>query len=93
MAHPGEKKSIADLAVIAHASPRNLTRAFCGATGISIHEYRTRVRLEHARSLLRDPSITIDDVAGRCGFHDPRQLRRLWRKFFCTAPSEARTGV
>jgi transcriptional regulator GlxA family with amidase domain len=88
--HPGQKKTIAALAALAHASPRNLTRAFRRATGISIHEYRTRVRLEHARTLLRDPSISIEQIAGRCGFDDARQLRRLWRKFFGAAPSETR---
>jgi transcriptional regulator GlxA family with amidase domain len=91
--HPAQKQSLAGLAAIAHASPRTLTRAFRRATGISIHEYRTRVRLEHARALLRNPAITIEEVAGRCGFDDARQLRRLWRRFFAAAPSEARRAA
>jgi transcriptional regulator GlxA family with amidase domain len=89
---PAEKMTIAKLANVAAMSPRNLTRSFRRATGISIKEFATRVRLELARTLLNDPSMTIAAIAGRCGFSTPRQLRRAYRDAFGTTPGELRTN-
>lgn len=87
---PGRAFSLDDLAARAGMSTRTLTRQFKAATGSTIKEYATALRLEHARSLLRDPALTVDDVAARCGFADGRHLRRLWREAFGVAPSSAR---
>ena len=88
--HPSRKGTIAELAKIAHMSPRNLTRAFRKMTGVSIQNYRTRLRLEHAHTLIRNPELTLEAVARKCGFADARQFRRAWRKVYSMAPSHAR---
>jgi transcriptional regulator GlxA family with amidase domain len=90
IAHPAEKATLADLARVAAMSPRNLTRAFRQATGISIQDYRTRLRLELAKSLLHDPGLTVEAVAARCGFESSRQLRRLFKETLGAAPSRLR---
>lgn len=90
IAHPDERATIEDLARIAALSTRHLTRIFRQATGVSILEYRTRLRLERARDLLRDPGLTVEAVAARCGFESARQLRRVWKEAFGTAPSSGR---
>ena len=77
VAHPESRATLAELGRIAGMSERHLTRVFRRATGISIHEYRERLRLERAHDLLRNPTLTLDAVAGACGFADARQLRRL----------------
>jgi transcriptional regulator GlxA family with amidase domain len=89
-AHPAEKANLEDLSRLAALSPRHLTRIFRQATGISIQEFRTRLRLELARDLLHDPGLTVAAVATRCGFESDRQLRRLWRDAFGTTPGNAR---
>jgi transcriptional regulator GlxA family with amidase domain len=90
LAHPSERAHLPALASIAHMSVRNLTRAFRESTGISIHEFRTRVRLEQAQTLMHDPDLTIEAIAARCGYAGGRQLRRLWRQAYGAPPSEAR---
>ncbi len=90
IAHPDERATLAGLARIAALSPRHLTRVFRQATGVSIQEYRTRLRLERARDLLRDPGLTVEAVAARCGFESARQLRRVWKEAFGTPPSAGR---
>ncbi len=90
--HPGEAFTIESLAHVAGVSPRTLTRQFRLATGATVKSYATALRLEHARSLLRDRALTIDAVAERCGFADGRQLRRVWRTAYGETPSEARGG-
>ena len=87
---PGRAFSLDDLAERAGVSTRTLTRQFKAATGSTVKEYATALRLEQARALLRDPALTIDDVAARCGFSDGRHLRRLWRETFGTSPSSMR---
>ena len=88
--HPSQKANIKELAKIAHMSSRNLTRAFREVTGVSIQNYRTRLRLEHARTLMSNPELTLEAIAGECGFADARQFRRVWRGAYDFAPSRAR---
>ena len=92
-AQPTAKTQLPDLARRAHMSTRNLTRTFREATGITILEYRTRLRLEHARTLMRNPELSIENIAEACGFADARQFRRVWRQAYRAAPSRSRQMV
>ena len=74
--NPQAHATLEELADIAGMSTRSLTRTFRIATGISVHDFTTRVRIELAKTLLHDPSLTRDAVAARCGL-SARQLRRL----------------
>ncbi|HEY0142796.1 MAG TPA: helix-turn-helix domain-containing protein [Thermoanaerobaculia bacterium] len=74
--HPEERFTLDELAEVAGSSPRTLTRNFRRATGITLHEFSTRVRVELARTLLHDPGLTMEAIAQRCGFGTARQLRR-----------------
>lgn len=89
-AHPAERVTLPDLARRAALSPRHLTRVFRQATGVSIQEFTTRLRLELARGLLHDPRLTVEAVASRCGFASARQLRRLWKDVYGTSPGSER---
>jgi transcriptional regulator GlxA family with amidase domain len=91
-AHPAERVTLPDLARKAALSPRHLTRMFRQATGVSIQEFTTRLRLELARGLLHDPRLTVEAVAGRCGFASARQLRRLWKEVHGTSPGSERSS-
>ena len=76
--NPQTQASLEKLADISGMSARNLTRRFRQATGVSIKAYATRIRLELARTLRSDPTLSMEAIARRCGFSDARQLRRLW---------------
>jgi transcriptional regulator GlxA family with amidase domain len=71
------ENSIEALASMVAMSPRNLSRVFKEETGSTIVEYLTRLRLEHARTLLNNPSYTIEYIASQCGFKTARQLQRI----------------
>lgn len=88
--HAGEPFTLASLASIAGVSERTLTRQFRAATGTSVKSYATGLRLELARALLRDRTLSVQSVAERSGFADARQLRRLWRSHFANSPSQER---
>lgn len=91
-AHPAERVTLTDLARRAALSPRHLTRVFRQATGVSVQEFTTRLRLELARGLLHDPKMTVEAVASRCGFASARQLRRLWKGVYGTSPGSERSA-
>ena len=90
--HTGEPFDLGSLAAIAGVSERTLTRAFRAATGSSVKSYATALRLEQARTLLRDRTLSVEAVAERCGFADARQLRRLWRSHFAESPHSYRNA-
>jgi transcriptional regulator GlxA family with amidase domain len=88
----GGGDSIPELAQIARMSPRTMTRTFRVATGLSVAEFRQRIRVEAAKVLLNDPDVTIQTVAERAGFNNPRHLRRAWRQAFGTTPSTTKAA-
>jgi transcriptional regulator GlxA family with amidase domain len=92
IANPDQKASIDELAALAGMSPRNLTRAFRKATGLTLKTFANKVKVEIARNLLQSPDLTIDAIASNCGFQDSRQLRRLWRQSFGVNLSASRHG-
>lgn len=69
--------SITELALIVGMSPRNLTRLFKEATGITIIEYLTKIRIDTAKTLLKNPKNTMSVIASMCGFKTERQLQRI----------------
>ncbi len=90
--NPERKATIADLARIAAMSPRNLTRVFHRATGVTPKQFASKVRLQVARDLIDDPQRTVEGIAASCGFEDPRQLRRLWKQAFGVSIADFRAA-
>ena len=85
-----QKATLETLADLANMSPRGLTRAFKQHTGLTPLGYQQELRLELAAQLMADPHLTIEAIAARCGFEDPRHFRRLWHARYGTPPSSAR---
>jgi len=80
--HFAEPVPLARLAKLANMSSRNLVRVFKTATGLTPLQYQQRLRLEFARSLLRDSQLTLESIAESSGFADARHFRRLWKSTF-----------
>jgi transcriptional regulator GlxA family with amidase domain len=78
------------LAKIAGASGRHLSRLFHEHVGMSIGDYRNRLRVAFAQDLLHQTDLDMERVAEEAGFGSSRQLRRAWRKLYETPPRDAR---
>jgi transcriptional regulator GlxA family with amidase domain len=87
IAHPERNPSLTELARIAKTSPRNLTRVFRAATGVTLKEFAHKVKLQVATELMANPDLTVDAVASSCGFKDARHLRRIFKASFGVAPA------
>ncbi len=78
--HVEDSATLDELARVARMSIRSLTREFRTATGLTILEFREKLRLESAQDLASRHDLTLEEVAYRSGFGGSRQLRRVWRK-------------
>lgn len=74
-----QKHTIEALADKVHMSPRNLTRRFKKATGITIGVYQDQLRVERAWQLLKDGQ-KVEVASQACGVSS-NQLRSLLKKY------------
>jgi len=81
------------LADMVHVSPRNLTRIFKKQTGVTIAQYRTKLRIEKAKSLLGHSDYKIEHIANLCGYKTSKQLRMVLEKYFEALPSEIKSKL
>jgi transcriptional regulator GlxA family with amidase domain len=56
-------------------------------------EYLQRVRVQHARELLKDIDLSIKEVAARTGFSDPYHFSRVFRRIDGLSPAYYREIV
>ncbi len=67
-----------------------LSRLFHQRYGQSIQEYVLQVRMTHARQLLLDPSLKIQEVAERVGYHDNNYFSKAFRAYYGASPKDLR---
>jgi transcriptional regulator GlxA family with amidase domain len=89
-ADPARSWTLDALAHVAGASARHLSRLFNEQVGMSITDYRNRLRVALARELLGHTRLDMERVAERAGFASTRQLRRAWGQLYATPPKHAR---
>jgi len=87
VADPGDRRSIAALAVRLGCGPDHFTRLFRARTGLSPQEYRIRVRLEQAAELLRTSGQSVAAIAAQVGYVDPYFFSRQFRARMGVNPS------
>jgi transcriptional regulator GlxA family with amidase domain len=84
--------TVTRLAQRIHTSPRNLTRLFNAHTGMPPLTYLRKIRTAAAKELVANSDLSMDRVAEMTGFASAEQLRRTWKKFDGTRPTDARSG-
>jgi AraC-like DNA-binding protein len=75
---------------LAHVSPAHLwrsTRRFCGMTPTDLI---TQLRLRHATMLLATSTVSVAEIAERCGFASPSYFSRAFRRAHTVSPREYR---
>jgi transcriptional regulator GlxA family with amidase domain len=82
--------TVADLARHAHLSPRTFARQFLAETGLTPLRWLTAQRVLEARRMLEATDLTVDDIAHRCGFSTPANLRVQLARVVGTTPSAYR---
>jgi transcriptional regulator GlxA family with amidase domain len=83
--------STAALAALSGVSERHLTRLFLNEVGISPGRFVRRARTEAAAHLLTGTDLTIETIAGRCGFGTAETLRQAFQTQYGVSPSHYRS--
>lgn len=81
---------VAAVARAAGVSRSHLCRIFKRATGIPVKRFLTRLRVQAAKTLLREGGVAIHQVARRVGFRDPGHFDRVFRQWEGQTPSRYR---
>jgi AraC-like DNA-binding protein len=79
--------SVDELAEQACMSRSSFYRHFRAAFGLTPLQYVTRMRIEHAQALLRDPARTVTDVSLDLGFRSVSHFIDRFRRQVGTTPS------
>lgn len=90
--HYAEKITLDRLAKQVNMSTRNFCRHFRNATGSSPMEYLNHIRLTHALLMVQDSRVSIEEIAGLCGYCDNSHLYRQFRAAYGVSPREYRRG-
>lgn len=79
-----------DLANIATVSKFHMCRVFKEITLITINQYIIQVRLERAKELLIEDSMSISDIAESCGFANVSYFTKTYKKHYGHSPSQSK---
>lgn len=88
--HLSDPVGLDGLAGIAGYSKYHLTRVFSAATGLSMHQYRNRLRLRVALEHLANPQVDLSTLAFRVGFSSHSHFTEAFRAEFGATPSGVR---
>lgn len=70
--------------------PDHLARAYHATFGVSILTSLHRKRIAFAKKLLLSSDLNMNEVLRECGFHDPAQFRKLFRRHEGVTPGAYR---
>lgn len=89
-AHLGEPITLGDLAAAAKLTRMHFAAQFRVATGLRPHEYVLRRRIDEARRLLLDESLSIVEIALTVGFQTQAHFTTVFGRFVGETPSRWR---
>lgn len=85
-----EPIDVAELASRAGVSTRTLARRFVAEMGTTPLQWLIAERVREARRLLESSELSIEEIAGRCGFGSAPSLREHFRRVTATTPTAYR---
>ena len=88
--HCEEDLSLNEVARHAAISPFYLCKKFKEVTGLYFTDYVSRVRVEKAKELLRNPNYRISEVAYQTGFQSLSHFNRCFKRITGTSPTACR---
>ncbi|MFJ4688432.1 helix-turn-helix domain-containing protein [Streptomyces sp. NPDC091377] len=91
--HLAERLTVPDLARVAGISHNHLTRLFRAETGATVVAYIRARRMERARHLLRESTLSVSAVAASVGIADLQAFNKACRREFGASPRALRGGT
>lgn len=91
--HLDQRLHLADLAVVAGISITRLKTLFRNSTGISVHQYVIRRRVEYARALMTTTDMAASEIALAAGFAHQSHMATTMRRLTGQTPGEILSEV
>lgn len=91
--NPDAELTLAALARKCFYNPSYFSRAFKKKFHMPLTEYVARRRVEHAISLLRESTLSVEEICTKVGFPDRSSLYHAFAKFTGASPSAYRNEV
>jgi AraC-like DNA-binding protein/ligand-binding sensor protein len=89
--HLSDHIKLGDIARVLNTSPFHFCRTFSQASGQTFVEYLSRVRVERAKTLLRNHGLRISEIAYEVGFQTLTHFNRTFRNLVGCSPTEYRS--
>jgi len=90
----GDRRTqVRDIAAYCGVSRRLLETRFVRAVGRTLLQELTEMRMERARTLLRETASSVTEVAAACGFAGPNYFTKAFRRKHGVAPLAYRARV
>lgn len=90
-AHYAERISLADIAAAANISRSEAGRCFATYLQKTPVDFLIQYRLQKARALLSDTTLSIQEISQACGFHSMSYFTRKFRQRYGETPGATRT--
>lgn len=90
-AHYCERITLEEVASSVYMSANYFSSYFRKVTNVSFSDYVTRMRINHARALLREGKGNVTDIAMECGFNNISNFYRLYKKHVGTTPKDEKS--
>ena len=74
-------------------SKQGLIKKFKKHTGKTPMEYLAQIRLTHSKTLLKDTSLSISEIASACGFENVYYFSNVFKRMTSASPSAYRKTV
>jgi AraC family transcriptional regulator len=84
---------LADLAAVAGMSPHYFVELFRASTGQTPHQFVLTQRIQRARHLLGNRSLSVLDVAILVGFNDASHFTKVFRRVIGATPTRYRADL
>lgn len=82
-----------EIAQVIELSTRQLERLFAKHLGMSPKRHYLQLRLEKARGLLRQTSLSVTDICVACGFQSLSHFSKSYRGTFGLSPGQEKRGT
>ena len=86
-----ESITVEKIAEALHCHPDYLSRAFKRAARIGLADYILRVRVDHARNLIKSGTLSLGEIAWQVGFLDQSHFNRVFKRLVGMTPGDYRT--
>lgn len=85
--------SVENLADLLNISRIQLYRKIKAMFDVNVSDYISNIRLEQAKSMLKNPQLTISEIAYKTGFSSPNYFSTVFKNKFGVSPNVFRKSV